>query len=85
MMGAEELEIAMTNLGEHTFRNGLVVARIGGFSSDGNKFTIDSVFATYDNIIVELDCPIHWVGVEFDSEPVLIAHQLVSDLVRSMV
>jgi hypothetical protein len=83
-MNASDLSNAMDAIGEHTFRNGLVLARVGGFSSDGDKFTVNSAFATYDNQIVELDCPLNWVGFEFDGDPTQTAHQLISDLVRHL-
>jgi hypothetical protein len=83
-MNALDLSNAMNSIGEHTFRNGLVLARVAGFSSYGDKFTIQSAFATYDNQIIELDCPLNWIGFEFDGDPVQTAHQLISDLIRNL-
>jgi hypothetical protein len=81
-MNASDLSNAMNVIGEHTFRNGFVVAKIGGFSSDGDKFTVDSVFASYDGLIVELDCPIHLIGFEVNSDPVEFVHNIIADLIR---
>ena len=81
-MNASDLANAMNSIGEHTFRNGLVLAKIGGFSSDGDKFSIDSIFATYDGAIIELDCPVHLVGFEVNIDPVEFVHNIISDLIR---
>jgi len=79
---ALQMADALNNLGEHTFRDGKVVAKISGFSCKSSSLTIDYVDATYDNIPIQIDTPLHIVDLVHDSDPLTAAHDAVAGIVR---
>ena len=82
---AAKMAAALNELGQHTFRDGKVVATVDGFYSQGNCFVVENVSATYDDVPVILDTPLNWINFDSSDDPVYAAHSLIADLIRLMV
>ena len=60
---------SLNDIGMHTYRDGKLLATIGGFNVFGEKLTIDYIEASWDGEPTSFDLPYHFVGYVHDGDP----------------
>ena len=87
MTDAEKMAEGLNFIGPHEFRDGKVLAFIDQFSANGDMLSIEYVMASYENIAIEVECPMNWAGYKLleGQDPLELAYMLVSAKIREYV
>ena len=74
--------IALNNLGRHTFRDGKLLATIDGFSLFDDMLIIEYVDCFWDDEKIEISLPLNFIGYNRDGEnPVLFFYKIFKNFV----
>lgn len=85
MTSAEQMAAALSLIGPHFFRDGLVVAYIENFFCSGEMFSVDIVSASYNNIEIIIEDRMNWSNYELLGEdPKIFAYRLIGDRIRGL-
>jgi hypothetical protein len=72
---------ALNNLGTHTFRDGKLLATIGGFQSSEEKLIIEYINCSWDDEYFHIELPLIFIGYVRDMEPLEYFYKIFKSFV----